>query len=64
MKLQYATVRTENQHGKQITGLIQRHRTLDAAIAKSAENSAWRPARINFSGILEIVVPEAATLAR
>jgi hypothetical protein len=57
MKLQFATVQTENNFGKKIVRVVSRHKTARAAIAASEKRADFQIARLNFSGMLELTSP-------
>jgi len=57
MKLQFATVQTENNFGKKIVRVVSRHKTARAAIAASEKRADFQIARLNFRGVLELTSP-------
>ena len=57
MKLQFATVQTENNFGKKIVRVVSRHKTARAAIAASKKRADFQIAKLNFSGVLELTSP-------
>jgi len=57
MKLQFATVQTENKFGKKIVRVVSRHKTARAAIAASEKRADFQIAKLNFSGVLELTSP-------
>jgi len=57
MKLQFATVQTENNFGKKIVRVVSRHKTARAAIAASEKRADFQIAKLNFSGVLELTSP-------